>query len=141
MCTSWCSLHSSKACFTCTAWEWAWGILPARGSATKCRGVLEPGVTRGFTAAEPGTCFDHPQTHKQPQAQSQSTQGSHNSIKERQRQSDTKRFGTCCVLHPLSQVKCTPEQRRAWGRDPKAARTSKGRGRAHTPAAWVGVLG
>lgn len=57
------------------------------------------------------------------------------------------RFGTCCVLHPLSQMRCTSEHRQAWERPESNMACHWQRiplccfPKAQMLAAWVGVLG
>lgn len=64
---------------------------------------------QGFTIVQPGMSLINIQI-------APSTKPIHLGIKTVILKMTQVQFGTCCVLHPLSQVRCTSEQRQAWER-------------------------
>lgn len=64
---------------------------------------------QGFTIVRPGMSLINIQI-------APSTKPIHLGIKTVILKMTQVQFGTCCVLHPLSQMRCTSEQRQAWER-------------------------
>lgn len=134
-CPLWRSFHGSKACFSCTPCT---GLPGARSQRRRGRREPRPGQAGPHAHSPEGSlCFSLARAHSDSPKHKASPLGSNESIKDRDSERMTPRgFGTCCDPHPLSQVNVRLNRD-----EHEHGKEAAGRGRAHTPAACVGVLG